>query len=267
MCSSQGLSQVREQMEFWWCQILGIHTGSGQMCSSQGLSQVREQMEVWWCKILGLQWMINKCKAKVVNCCHVDSWRVQGALLRWNSTRSVNVWQRLAITLHSNCHNKVAWHCPVTVVDHFYIALFSTLEQTHCARMWFYMSEQLFIAHFWISTEVLQCWHGWCHMKLLAISAHSVYTIQHVTSRKATYVRCCNLPPALLAEWLYDHFEEIHPQNFIGYQKTWHHDFFCWLDDLGLLWRGGNQCSFCFDRCFVSGVKWWTNVLTEGFGT
>ena len=27
------------------------------------------------------------------------------------------------------------------VVDCFYIALFSTLEQTHCARMWFYMSE------------------------------------------------------------------------------------------------------------------------------
>ena len=25
--------------------------------------------------------------------------------------------------------------------DHFYIALFSTLKQTHCARMWFYMSE------------------------------------------------------------------------------------------------------------------------------
>ena len=25
--------------------------------------------------------------------------------------------------------------------DHFYIVLFSALEQTHCARMWFYMSE------------------------------------------------------------------------------------------------------------------------------
>ena len=27
------------------------------------------------------------------------------------------------------------------VVDRFYIALFSALEQTHCARMCFYMSE------------------------------------------------------------------------------------------------------------------------------
>ena len=53
--------------------------------------------------------------------------------------------------------------------DCFYIALFSALEQTHCARMWFYMSDYLFIAPFSISTEVvyLQRWHGWCHMKLL----------------------------------------------------------------------------------------------------
>ena len=29
-----------------------------------------------------------------------------------------------------------------------YIALFSALEQTHCARMRFYMSEWIFIAHF-----------------------------------------------------------------------------------------------------------------------
>ena len=55
------------------------------------------------------------------------------------------------------------------IIDRFYIALFSALEQTHCARMWFYMSEYLYIARFWISTEVvyLQRWHGWCHMKLL----------------------------------------------------------------------------------------------------
>ena len=63
------------------------------------------------------------------------------------------------------------YHCPThrSVVDRFYIALFSALEQTHCARMWFYMTEYLFIARFWISTEVvyLQRWYGWCHMKLL----------------------------------------------------------------------------------------------------
>ena len=27
------------------------------------------------------------------------------------------------------------------IIDHFYIALFSALQQAHCARMWFYMSE------------------------------------------------------------------------------------------------------------------------------
>ena len=46
--------------------------------------------------------------------------------------------------------------------------LFSTLEQTHCARMWFYMSEQLFIVFFfYIHRSGVQRWHGWCHKKLL----------------------------------------------------------------------------------------------------
>ena len=31
--------------------------------------------------------------------------------------------------------------CVIIIIDRFYIALFSALEQTHCARMWFYMSE------------------------------------------------------------------------------------------------------------------------------
>ena len=29
----------------------------------------------------------------------------------------------------------------IVIIDHFYIALFPALEQAHCARMWFYMSE------------------------------------------------------------------------------------------------------------------------------
>ena len=57
----------------------------------------------------------------------------------------------------------------IYINDRFYIALFSALEQTHCACMWFYMSDKVFTARFWIFTEVvyLQRWHGWCHMKLL----------------------------------------------------------------------------------------------------
>ena len=29
----------------------------------------------------------------------------------------------------------------IIIIDRFYMALFSALEQTHCARMWFYMTE------------------------------------------------------------------------------------------------------------------------------
>ena len=35
------------------------------------------------------------------------------------------------------------WHCRdwhLIIINRFYIALFSALKQTHCARMWFYMS-------------------------------------------------------------------------------------------------------------------------------
>ena len=28
----------------------------------------------------------------------------------------------------------------IIIIDRFYIALFSAVEQTHCARVWFYMS-------------------------------------------------------------------------------------------------------------------------------
>ena len=77
--------------------------------------------------------------------------------------------------------------------DCFYTAPFSALKQTHCARMWFYMSESLFIVRFWISTKVvcLQRWHGWCHIKLLP-SRHILFTPykHHINSCKATYVRC-----------------------------------------------------------------------------
>ena len=76
-----------------------------------------------------------------------------------------------------------------------FLSLFSALEYTHCARMWLYMSESLFIVRFWISTKVvyLQHWHGWCHMKLLP-SQHRFCvhhtTMHHVTSCKATCIWC-----------------------------------------------------------------------------
>ena len=80
-----------------------------------------------------------------------------------------------------------------------YIAPFSALEQTHCARHVILHEWQdsafLVCFVFWISTKVvyLQHWHGCCHMKLLP-SRHKFCvhrtTVHHVTSCKATYVRC-----------------------------------------------------------------------------
>ena len=61
-----------------------------------------------------------------------------------------------------------------------YIALFSTLEQTHCARLWFYMSDKLFIARFLNihRSGVLTALPWLVPHETAAISARSVYTIQ-----------------------------------------------------------------------------------------
>ena len=37
---------------------------------------------------------------------------------------------------------------PLLIDDRLYSAILRSLEQTHCARMWFYMSDWLFIARF-----------------------------------------------------------------------------------------------------------------------
>ena len=67
-------------------------------------------------------------------------------------------------------------------INCFYIALFSTLKQTHCACKWFHMSDQLFIACFWISTIVVYLLTVLIWLVLLetaAISACSVCITQY----------------------------------------------------------------------------------------
>ena len=76
--------------------------------------------------------------------------------------------------------------------DRFYIA--------DCARMRFYMSDYNFsaIARFQTHTKAVyfQRWHGWCHMEPLpsrAFCVHHTTAMHHVTSGKATYVRCVRI--------------------------------------------------------------------------
>ena len=128
----------------------------------------------------------------------------------------------------------------VVVVYHFYIVLFSALQQTafsalqqtFCAHMWFYISEChrcyfhrhtsmllvvvvyhshvilhkwiAFYSTFWRSTEVvyLQRWHGWCHMKLLP-SRHILCTpYNHAPCHfMQSHIHKAHTP-SLLAEWL-----------------------------------------------------------------
>ena len=67
---------------------------------------------------------------------------------------------------------------------YFYVALFSALEETHCSRMWFYMSDSLFIARFLFlflnihRSGVFTALAWLVPHETAAVSARSVYTIQ-----------------------------------------------------------------------------------------
>ena len=59
------------------------------------------------------------------------------------TTRSVCLLVVCLHSLHKSCMG-----CNVCLVctfdDHLYSAILRSLEQTHCARLWFYMSDKLF---------------------------------------------------------------------------------------------------------------------------
>ena len=106
-----------------------------------------------------------------------------------NSRRCDGCWMLLSTSLS-------AWTVQLCSFDWLmitYIALFSALlsrlTALACGSAWVTSFLQRI---FWISTDVvyLQCWHGWCHMKLQP-SRHKFCvhhtTMHHVTSCKATY--------------------------------------------------------------------------------
>ena len=68
--------------------------------------------------------------------------------------------------------------------DHLYSAILRSLEQTHCARLWFYMSDKLCIARFfeyppkWCTYSAGRAGATWNCSRL---GASSVYTIQPCT--------------------------------------------------------------------------------------
>ena len=74
------------------------------------------------------------------------------------------------------------------IINSFYIALFSALEQTHCARrMWSWrilFTARIFNIHGSGRCTGSALWllHGWCHVKCCRLGASFVYIIQPCTS-------------------------------------------------------------------------------------
>ena len=97
--------------------------------------------------------------------------------------------------------------------DHLYSAILRSLEQTHCARLWFYMSDKLFIARFLNihRSGVLTALAWLMPHETAAISAQVLCTPynhapchfmqSHIRKVYACLAVTCHLPPALLTEW------------------------------------------------------------------
>ena len=69
--------------------------------------------------------------------------------------------------------------------DHLYSAILRSLEQTHCARLWFYVSDKLFIARFlnihWSGVSTYSAGMAGATWNCSRLGASSVYTIQPCT--------------------------------------------------------------------------------------
>ena len=91
--------------------------------------------------------------------------------------------------------------------DHLYSAILRSLEQTHCARLWFYTSDKLFIARFLNihQSGVLTALAWLVPHETAAISAQVLCTpYNHAPCHfMQSHIRVfsCNLPPAFLPEW------------------------------------------------------------------
>ena len=137
---------------------------------------------------------------------HHQAYSVTGAVIffcqdRWALWRC-NYWHVPAQSVPVITRDSLVLGCPCqttllssacvracVVVDRFYIALFSALEQTHWACMWFCMSNQLFIAHLWICTELV-CLTALTWLvphDTAAVSARCVYIIQPCTMSLHAY--------------------------------------------------------------------------------
>ena len=105
----------------------------------------------------------------VLHCPHSCAWRgTTNCYTSWRSLMArwckcdwvLPLWQPPPSPLHlqgpANCQRWVAEQQPVSAWlglmfgtrACWFVALFSTLEQTHCAHMWFYMNDKFFIARF-----------------------------------------------------------------------------------------------------------------------
>ena len=103
---------------------------------------------------------------------------VVGDIITWILMSWEWQWHSICIQYDSTCRcGETAW----LIDDHLYSAILRSLEQTHCACLWFYMRDKLFIARFfeyppkWCTYSAGMAGATW---NCSHLGASSVYTIQ-----------------------------------------------------------------------------------------
>ena len=155
-------------------------------------------LDLWQCLFVQ-RWPMRRCVCLIMPILHL--WQCL-FVQRWPMRRCVclimpilHLWQCLFV--------QSGWNWAKSGISHHYGSCLAVLHsailrsRADSLRSHVILHEWIaFITRFWISTEVvsLQRWHGWCtcHMKLLPSRRVRVHhtTMHHVTSCKATYVRC-----------------------------------------------------------------------------
>ena len=122
----------------------------------------------WW------KFYVGRSQKHDCECCHF----VHSSLHQWHHKQGLHVWQKYQIWWWLFLHSTILCSWADSLRSHVildeWLAFCSTFLNIHLSG-------------------VLKHWYGWCHLKLLPswhkFCVHHL-NMHHVTSCKATYIRC-----------------------------------------------------------------------------
>ena len=104
--------------------------------------------------------------------------------------------------------------------DHLYSAILRSLEQTHCARLWFYMSYKLFIAHF-------------LNIHQSGVLTALAWLVPHETAAISAQVLCTPYNHAS-CHFMQSHIRKVYASLAVTCHLHWPGSFTCYCSNTGV---------------------------------